>query len=93
MNLYTKHDSESVHGDGVIYIEFADEVPTRQASVFGNIWVRGDAEHWNKLTDRYYSEFEFEASEHITSERFERIWAEALSREQSSRGPTAVEEP
>lgn len=44
-----------------------------------------------KLTDQPCIEFRFEPSEYITSEEFERVWAEALSREQSTSGPNLVE--
>ncbi len=85
MKRWTKHASESVHGDGVIYIEFAGEAATRQVSVYGDFWFRGDLVHINELTDCSYRELEFTNSEHITSDEFERVWAEALSREELSR--------
>ena len=85
MKLYTKNDSDFTRRrEGVIYTEFVDNVATRQVSICEDVWVWADSEHRNGLTDQPYSVFKFEASEHITSEEFERVWAEALSREQST---------
>lgn len=77
-------------GAGVYYYEFVDDVPTRQVSVCGEQWLSSDQEHSEGLTDRYYSELYFTEADRITLEEFERVWAEAVLRQQSSVVPRVV---
>jgi hypothetical protein len=52
MKKFFKHHAESDLGEGLAYMEFTEDQPTRQVEVYGQRWRWGDAEHNRWLADQ-----------------------------------------
>ena len=85
MKRYFKRDAESELGNGVVYLEFQDDWPTRQIEIYGDRWFSSHKGYHPELgpalADQPLSVLELGEEFEITSEEFETAWNEALTRE------------
>lgn len=77
---YFKHDAESDLGVGVAFLEVIDGWPSRQAEVYGETWLWGDADHPENLADQPLEVLELGAEHEISGAEFEQAWANAQGR-------------
>lgn len=84
MKRFYKHEAESDHGSGTVYLEITDEWPSRQVEIYGDTWFWGDEAHNQYLADQPFDVLELREEHAISREEFERIWTEALRRCQPS---------
>ncbi|MFT3914783.1 MAG: hypothetical protein QM704_11875 [Anaeromyxobacteraceae bacterium] len=79
MKRYFRRDAESDLGEGTVYLEVTDGLPSRQAEVYGGEWRWGDAGHPAHLADQPLEALGLESEHAITAEEFELAWRQALT--------------
>lgn len=83
MKRYYKREAESALGLGTVYIEFNDEVATRQVAVYGNRWFNSSIPYHQEigpsLCDQPFSVTGLGPEHEVSSKEFERIWAESTT--------------
>lgn len=80
MKRYFKHEAESDHGTGTVYLEVVNDWPSRQVEVYGDTWLWGDEANPENLADQPLEVLELGKEHEITPDEFERVWKEALER-------------
>ena len=80
MKRHFKHWSDSDLGEGVCYVEFTGDWPSRQVEIAGDTWRWGDNEHSEWLADQPFSVCGLDDVYKIPEDEFERIWQEAMRR-------------
>jgi hypothetical protein len=82
---YFRSATETLIGNGEVYIEFDGEWATRQVDVIDERWFRSDRRDYHPeigvaLTDQPLSMLDPAAEDEITQAKFEHVWEEALRR-------------